>query len=230
MKGCPLSPWYYHSWKKWRKCSKCCQQMYPSWANLKGCHEKTLTKEIKQQLLWMILKLHAWWIPVPNVLSNMDECKKSIPVAERTNQKFFFWARFFLDNSKITIRHVWSKVNKVRVIFANERESACKVNLNFSLMIRIKKNVTRYQLDSSAYRRKTVGINMIILCTVLLQDKHENVSTKQVWVWLPMWMTVWSILEAFTYSTNNTKIVRRWLGSTLNVTQKNKNDQNWIRK
>ncbi len=69
-----------------------------------------------------------------------------IPVGEGTNEKCFTWVWFFLDNGKITIRHVWSqveKVDKVWVIFANERESACKVNSNFSCMIRIEKNVTR---------------------------------------------------------------------------------------
>ncbi len=85
-----------------------------------------------------------------------------ILVGERTNQKFFIWARFFFDNSKITIRHVRSQVDKVRIIFANNREWACKVNSNFSRMIWIEKNVTSYQLDTSAYGRNTVRINTIV--------------------------------------------------------------------
>ncbi len=64
---------------------------------------------------------------VPNLLPNMDECKN---VEIRTNS---CWGRtniinvsfelgYFLDNNKITIRHVQSQVDKVRVIFANDHE------------------------------------------------------------------------------------------------------------
>ncbi len=85
---------------------------------------------------------------VPNVFPNVDECKKFEIRAHScwqgsTNQKYFIWTRFFLDNSKITITQVPRQLKKVRFIFANEHESACDVNLNFSSMIRIKKNITR---------------------------------------------------------------------------------------
>ncbi len=46
---------------------------------------------------------------------------------------------------------------------------------------------------------------------------------EQVWVRLPMRMTVRIILETITYSM---KLVRRRFGSNLNVTRINKNDQN----
>ncbi len=55
---------------------------------------------------------------VPNLLPNEEECKKFESRAyscwgEHESCKFFIWARFFLDNSKIKIRHVRSQVDKV---------------------------------------------------------------------------------------------------------------------
>ncbi len=57
---------------------------------------------------------------VPNLLPNEDECKKFESSTyfywgEHESCKFFIWAWFFLDNSKIKIRHVWSQVDKVRL-------------------------------------------------------------------------------------------------------------------
>ncbi len=99
----------------------------------------TYSISIKKYVTMQIKKILCPSLTVPNVLQKVDKYKKfeipPIPVGERTNQTFFIWARFFLDNSKTTIRHVWSQVDKVRVIFANERKSACKVNSNFLLMI-----------------------------------------------------------------------------------------------
>ncbi len=62
---------------------------------------------------------------VPNLLPNVDECKHfeirtNSCWARDEHHKFFIWAQFFLDNNKITIRHVRSQVDNVRVIFASE--------------------------------------------------------------------------------------------------------------
>ncbi len=78
---------------------------------------------------------------LPNLSPNMHKCKKFEMRAhscweEHESCKFFIWARFFLDNSKIIVRHVWSQLDKVRFIFVNEHESACEVNSNFSSMVR----------------------------------------------------------------------------------------------
>ncbi len=60
------------------------------------------------------------------------------------------------------------------------------------------------QLEST--RSYYVWFFLEINMKIYIPSKYE-----QVWVQLPMRMTVRIILEAFTYSTNNTKIVRRRL-------------------
>ncbi len=69
---------------------------------------------------------------VPNLYSNVHESKKFEIRAhsswgEHKSCKFFIWAWFFLDNSKITVRHIRSQLEKVWFIYANEHESACEV-------------------------------------------------------------------------------------------------------
>ncbi len=59
---------------------------------------------------------------------------------------FLFEAWLFLDNNQIKIWNVRSQVDKVWVIFVNDREWACKVNSNFSRMIRIKKIVRHWHV------------------------------------------------------------------------------------
>ncbi len=60
----------------------------------------------------------------------MDECKNfEIRVNScwaKDKWEMFIWARFFLDNSKITIRHVWSQVDKEKVILVQS------LNVKFS--------------------------------------------------------------------------------------------------
>ncbi len=78
-------------------------------------------------------------VPLCRIWSRMWTNVKSlkfapIPVGGSMNQKFFTWTRFFLDNSKIIIRHVRGQLDKVRFLFTNEYESACEVNSNFSSM------------------------------------------------------------------------------------------------
>ncbi len=84
-------------------------------------------------------------LTVPNLLPNVDECENFEIRANSCWGKdesctFFIWAQFFLDNSKIKIRHVRSQVNKVQLLWVRW---ACEVNSNFSRMIRIKKIITR---------------------------------------------------------------------------------------
>ncbi len=107
-----------------------CISFMPQWL----CALKTYSYLLVAQLI-MLYSSHSYCIPVcsnapvplcricSRTWTNVKSLKFApIPVGERTNEIFFNWARFFLDNSKITIRHVWSQVNKVRVIFANEHE------------------------------------------------------------------------------------------------------------
>ncbi len=78
---------------------------------------------------------------VPNLYLNVHECKKFEIRAhscwgEHESCKFFIWARLFLDNSKITVRHVRSQLEKVRFIYANEHKSACKVTRTSRIWVR----------------------------------------------------------------------------------------------
>ncbi len=78
---------------------------------------------------------------VPNLYSNVHECKKFEIRAhscwgEHESCKFFIWARFFLDNSKITVIHIRSQLEKVQFIYANEQESACEVTRTSRVWVR----------------------------------------------------------------------------------------------
>ncbi len=78
---------------------------------------------------------------VPNLYSNVHECKKFEVRAhscwgEHESCKFFIWARFFRDNSKITVRHVRSQLEKVRFIYANEHEYECEVTQTSRVWVR----------------------------------------------------------------------------------------------